>query len=49
VILYEAPDDQTAAAAMLSLASLGYARPKTLRAFTASEMEAILSKIVPSA
>jgi uncharacterized protein with GYD domain len=44
------PSDSTApAAAMLSLASLGYVRPKTLRAFTASEMEAIVGKIIPSA
>ncbi len=49
VIICEAPDDETAAAAMLSLASLGYVRPKTLRAFTASEMEAILGKIAASA
>jgi uncharacterized protein with GYD domain len=49
VIISEAPDDETAAAAMVSLASLGYVRPKTLRAFTASEMEAILGKIPASA
>ncbi len=49
VIIYEAPDDETAAAAMLSLASRGFIRPKTLRAFAASEMEAILSKVETSA
>jgi len=49
VILCEAPDDETAAAAMVSLASLGHVRPKTLRAFAASEMEAILGKIPASA
>jgi uncharacterized protein with GYD domain len=49
VIICEAPDDETAAAAMVSLASRGYVRPKTLRAFTASEMGAVLGKIPASA
>ena len=48
VIFMEAPDDETATAVMLGLASLGNVRTQTLRAFTSSEMEAIVSK-VPSA
>ena len=49
VIISEAPDDETAAAVMVSLASRGNVRPKTLRAFTASEMETIVGKIPASA
>jgi uncharacterized protein with GYD domain len=41
----EAPDDETAAAVMLSLGSLGNVRTQTLRAFDSSEMKEIISKI----
>ena len=44
VSISEAPDDETATAVMLGLASLGNVRTQTLRAFTSSEMEAIVSK-----
>ncbi len=44
VLIFEAADDETATASMLSLASLGNIRTKTLRAFTASEMETIIGK-----
>lgn len=41
----EAPDEQTAMAALLSLCSGGNVRTETLRAFTAREMEAIIQQI----
>jgi len=44
VLILEAPDDEAATAAMLSLASLGNVRTQTLRAFSSSEMEGIISK-----
>ena len=44
VILAEAPDDETMTAVMLKLASLGNVKSQTLRAFRASEMEAIMKK-----
>lgn len=45
VLIFEAADDETATAAMLSLGSRGKARTHTLRAFDREEMEAILAKI----
>jgi len=45
VIILEAPDDETAAAAMLQADRLGNVRTHTMRAFTAPEMENVLSKI----
>jgi uncharacterized protein with GYD domain len=45
VTTIEAPDDQTAMAALLAVASLGNVRTETLRAFTGSEMTAILQKM----
>ena len=44
VIIMEAPDDETATAVMLSLASLGNVRTQTLRGFTSSEMQKVISK-----
>jgi uncharacterized protein with GYD domain len=44
VIIMEAPDEKTATAVMLSLASLGNVRTQTLRAFNSSEVEEIISK-----
>lgn len=44
VLLFEADDDETAAAALLSLNALGNVKTETLRAFTASEMEGIVKK-----
>jgi uncharacterized protein with GYD domain len=38
----EFPDDDTTAAAVLQLASLGNVRTKTMRAFTDQETEAII-------
>ena len=41
----EFPDDETAAAAVLTLASLGNVRAKTLRAFTDGEISAIIAQL----
>jgi len=45
VCVFEAPDDETAAAVLLSADMLGNIRTETLRAFTSSEMEKILANI----
>lgn len=45
VVTFEAPDDQTAMAALLALGSLGNVRTETLRAFTEAEMESIIQKM----
>jgi uncharacterized protein with GYD domain len=45
VIVMEAPDDETAAAVMLGLGSLGNVRTQTMRAFDSSEMKEIVSKV----
>ena len=45
VLIFEAPDDATATAALLSLGARGKARTQTLRAFDRAEMEAILAKM----
>jgi uncharacterized protein with GYD domain len=42
VIVFEAPDEATATAAMLHLSSLGNIRTQTGRAFDAAEMQKIL-------
>ena len=42
VIVCEAPDEATATAALLHLASLGNIRTQTVRAFNAAEMQKIL-------
>ena len=42
VLIFDAPDDETASAAMLSLGARGKARSHTLRAFNREEMDAIL-------
>src|SRR5437764_510651 len=44
VAIVEAPDDVTAAAAMLAIASPGGIRTNVLRAFDESEMAAVLDK-----
>jgi len=41
----EWPDDETAAAFMLSLSSMGNLRGETMRAFNESEMERIIAKM----
>src|SRR4051812_2017104 len=42
LIVFEAPDETTATAAMLHLGSLGNIRTQTARAFDAAEMQKIL-------
>lgn len=44
VAIVEAPDDETAAAALLSIAAQGNLRSTTLRAFSADEMRAVIAK-----
>ena len=43
VMVFEAPDDETATALMLQLGAAGNVRTQTTRAFTAAEMEKILA------
>ena len=45
VTTIEAPDDQTAMAALLAVAGLGNVRTETLHAFNEHEMTAILQKM----
>jgi uncharacterized protein with GYD domain len=44
VVIFDAPDDETATAFLLATGSLGNIRTKTLRAFSRDEMEVILDK-----
>ena len=46
VALCEAPDDETATALALSVATRGNVRTQTLRAFSSEEMGRILNKMV---
>ena len=45
VCIFDAPDDETAASVLLTANMLGNIRSQTMRAFTAPEMEKILSKV----
>jgi uncharacterized protein with GYD domain len=45
LLVFEAPDDETATAAMLQLGAVGNAQTTTARAFTAAEMDAVLAKM----
>jgi uncharacterized protein with GYD domain len=45
VVLAEAPNDEAMAACSLSLARLGNVKIQTLRAFQASEVDALLGKL----
>jgi uncharacterized protein with GYD domain len=45
VCVFEAPDDETAAAVLLAADMLGNIRTQTMRAFTTSEMDKILAKV----
>jgi uncharacterized protein with GYD domain len=45
VLVFEAPDDETATAAALSLGALGNVRTQTMRAFNAEEMDKIVGKM----
>ena len=44
IVTFEAPDEETLAAALLRLASQGGIRTTTLRAFTADEMKGVIAK-----
>ena len=44
VLIFDAPDDETATALMLSVASAGNIQTQTARAFDSEEMQGILSK-----
>jgi uncharacterized protein with GYD domain len=46
VVTCEAPDDDTLTALMLSVASRGFVRSETLRAFSFDEMKKVLGKMV---
>jgi uncharacterized protein with GYD domain len=45
VMVFEAPEDETATAALLSLGLLNNVATQTLRSFTAAEMARILGKV----
>jgi uncharacterized protein with GYD domain len=45
VTTIDAPDDQTAMAALIAIGGLGNVRTETLRAFNESEMQSILQKV----
>jgi uncharacterized protein with GYD domain len=45
LIVFDAPDEETATAAMLYLGSLGNVRTRTARAYRAADMEGILAKV----
>jgi len=45
VCVFDAQDDETAASVLLAADMLGNIRTRTMRAFTTSEMEKILSKV----
>jgi len=48
LLILEAPDDETATAVMLHLGAMGNVHTSTCRAYTASEMEKIVSKVHPA-
>src|SRR5437588_11230525 len=45
LLIFDAPDDETATSAMLSLASRGDVTTQTMRAFSASALEKVLGKV----
>ena len=45
VLVYNAPDEETATALMLRLGSFGNVRTQTARAYEATEMEQIIGKL----
>ncbi|TWU17335.1 GYD domain protein [Novipirellula galeiformis] len=44
-LIFEAPDDETAAALMMHLGAAGNVHTATERAFTAAEMDTVLAKV----
>lgn len=45
LLILEAPDDETAAAAILHLGAMGNVHTTTCRAFTSTEMDKIVAKV----
>ncbi len=45
VLIFEAPEDETATAFLLHIGAMGNVHTTTVRAFTATEMDKVLSKI----
>ena len=45
LLIYEAPDDETATAMLLSLGSHGNVQTSTVRAFISAEMDSILKRV----
>lgn len=45
VLIFDAPDDETATAGLLSLSSLNNVSTQTLRSFTAAEMSKLLGRV----
>ena len=45
LVIFDAPEDETATAAMLHLGSFGNVHTQTARAYQAEEMESILGKL----
>ena len=45
VLIFEAPDDETASALMLYIGSLGNVRTQSLRAYSKSEMNKIIAQM----
>ena len=48
LLIFDAPDDETAAAMLLHLGSLGNVHTSTVRAFTSAEMDGILKRTQPA-
>ncbi len=48
LLILEAPDDETATAAILHLGAMGNVHTSTCRAYTASEIEKIIAKVHPA-
>ncbi len=46
VVVFDAPDDETACAVLLSASSRGFVRSETLRAFSFDDMKNVLDKMV---
>lgn len=45
LLIFDAPDDETATALMLHLGSLGYVQTTTSRAFNSAEMDQVLAML----
>ncbi len=45
VLIFEAPDDETATAFLLHIGAMGNVHTTTTRAFTANEMDKVLAKV----